>query len=98
MVKKKLDENNRLILEDLKKTLPGITKLTCIELGILLLELDLAIDWASLGDAHDYLGKYENEERDRELKRAMDEANRSPDHYKKMLKLTVEIQQRAKHE
>lgn len=55
---------NKKLLDDLKKKLPNIDKLTYIELGILLENLGFHTDWVSLEEAHDYLGKYENDDRD----------------------------------
>jgi len=60
--------DNKELLDELKKIYPKITKLTYIELGILLNRLGIGpLDFISLGNAHDYLGGYKNEKRDKEL-------------------------------
>ena len=70
--KDNLDENNKAIIDRLHGILKNLHKLTYIELGILLGNLDFDTEWVSLGEAHDYLGGYENGERDKLTKLVLD--------------------------
>ena len=64
-----IDENNKEILDDLVRENPKVKELTYIELGILLNVMGFNIDWARLSDAHEYLGGYGNEEKDKAIKK-----------------------------
>ena len=64
-----IDRENKRILNKIKKDFPKISKMTYLELGIFLGKiLGKTPDWVSLGEAHDYLGGYKNEDRDRKIK------------------------------
>ena len=67
-----MKKNNKNIIDRLHKQLKNLHKLTYIELGILLGNLDFDTEWVSLGEAWDYLGSYENEKRDKKTKAVLD--------------------------
>ena len=75
-----IDKNNKQIIDRFvkigRKHKLNLKEMTYIELGIFLQSMDFKIDWVSLGDAHEYLGGYENEERDNKLKKEIEERHK----------------------
>jgi len=72
---KKRVENKEILDDLIRKSKGAVKKLTYIELGIFLGDIGFDADWVSLGDAHDYLGGYENESEDSEIKTALDKGD-----------------------